>query len=369
MRTTAVRVTVLAVVLGLVACGGGSDAGGEGGQDGEASAADVRAPHLGQPGEAIADGLVVPPGAVLLGRAFSGPGPYASAPEADGAADEQVGTDPTVPVSDSWTAYLEVDGDPFAAFDDLAEQLRSGPPSVDMPGTADSCVWESRGGDELTVEEMIVAESDRPDDAESMVCQGSAAEADGRQHRYSLDLEVREGRPTMLTVMSSERPSGLPPVPFGSAAMLRWQTSGEPVERLESGPEPVPADRASQLPETGAVPTVAAGEPVGGEVNCFWGTGYSRFELPDGATFLGADPEAHEFVLAVDDVDAVLASLEAQVFAGSDLEPRGASSVATIQLEEGTARQWSNSVDAGGGACAALSSPDGKYLVLTLSPD
>jgi hypothetical protein len=327
-----------------------------------------RADHLGGAGSPIAEGLVVPPGGFLLGAAFPEPDVYSSPPGSDGA--EQVGIDPKVAVPDTWVAHIEVTGaDPFATYDQLAAQIRGLPAPLTVPGTAASCVWTLPDGAEELSDALIVAESEAPANSDGVECGGTAGERKlGRVHRYELGMQVKAGFATTLTVRSVWAPPGAAGPPRGWATTLRRQASTDGRD-VAAGPDPVPADRASMLPEPTPTVEVVPDEAFGSEVNCFAAKGYARFVLPEGATFVGGSWRGDELVLAVDDLDAALTVLERQVLDGVEDEPVDEAQTETLAVAGGTVRRWSYSVSGGGGACSAQSSPDGRYLLVGLHAD
>jgi hypothetical protein len=302
-------VVLAAVLAGATACG--SESGG-------ASAPSAASVQLSPPGTSLAAGLVVPVGTQLVGPVFPGR-----------------------------SAVLQIDGDPFAAWDELATQAQAiGAP---IPGSG-VCRWLGPSNHETPVSEA------RPDLAGVLDCMAAANGSlpDGAGVRITMRLWWFAAGAELHVELMEGDVSDLVPV---------WPDTGDP--------GPAPAAASAQLPERDAPVVVETGDPFGQENNCFE-SGYDRLTLPDGARLVGGGttPGLRDFaaVLAVDDPEAVLEALRDQLD-----EPD--SSDGNYQLSEGHLTDgtsiWtlSGSVSAGGGACGMSSSPDGTAVLVTTWSD
>jgi hypothetical protein len=318
MRRRSALAAVLAASVAVAACGSG---------DHDAQTATA----TGGEGEraALMEGLVAPTGTRLVGDVFERPW-----------GDEVTNV--------STVAVLTVDGDPFAAWDDLAGQIRDlGAP---FPGSG-ACAWLEQGDSGSTPVRSVAEPA--PAGADGVTCAGSATAAGGAVS-FLAELWVS--------------PDG---------AELGVETlPAEPGSEAQSYPEvgtgAAPAGAADRLPpvEQPALPRV--GEPFGRENNCFE-SGYERFTVPEGAEVVGGGnaPVLEDFaaVLAVDDAPAVLEALAGQ------LDPTGPSTgdaaidVRQARVPGGQVWELTGSVSAGGGACGIWSSPDGKLLLVMTHSD
>ena len=331
---------VLAAVLaGASACAGDSDAVSAPG------GGDPTTVELSPPGTPLTAGLVVPVGARLIGPVFPRPVDQTTLP---GDAVARTGT----------IAVLQLDGDPFAAWDDLAGQARA----IGVPiAGSDICLWRITsaavmGANPDTNPETPVSAA-RPDAADTLEC---LAAADGQLSDGSGVMVTMRlwwwaaGADLHVDVLEGE---------VGDSDFV-WPVTGDP--------GPAPATAAAQLPERDAPSAVDAGEPFGRENNCFE-SGHDRLTLPSGARLVGGGTTpgyTHDFaaVLAVDDPEAVLGALRDQLD-GPDSSD-GHYGLGQRPLADDTP-VWSltGGVDAGGGGCAMWSSPDGTAVVVTTSSD
>ena len=125
-----------AVLVGAIGCGDDPEA------------------ELSPPGTPLTAGLEVPVGTQLVGPIFSRV-PYEGSP------------------ATTQLAVLRVDGDPFAAWDDLAAQAQDG--GVRMPKSS-ICEWQSTTADPVTHAPYpdVPVPSSRPDHANAMGCEAAA---------------------------------------------------------------------------------------------------------------------------------------------------------------------------------------------------
>jgi hypothetical protein len=310
-------VVLAAVLVGAAGCGDDPEA------------------ELFPPGTPLAAGLDVPVGTQLVGPVF----PYV-------VEEESTGT--------SRFAVLRVDGDPFAAWDDLAAQAQD--TGVRMPRSS-ICHWRSTTADPVTFGPYpdVPVSMSRPDHADAMSCQAGATgpPANGAQVRVEMQLWW-----------------------WGAGAELHVEISeGGPVDRPAYptySERSAPATAVAQLPELAPRPSDGPGSPFGQENNCFE-TGYGRLTVPGGARLLGGGTTPGLYadfsaVLAVEDPEAVLRELEDQL--DDPDETGGDYRVDAARLADGTTVwQLSGSVSAGGGGCGMLSSPDGTAVLVTTRSD
>jgi hypothetical protein len=322
---------VLAVALaGIGGCG--TDSGREPAPVGDPATVTLA------PAEApLAAGLVVPLGTRLIGPVF--PGIY----------------DPAAPYVAS-IAVLQVDGDPFAAWDDLAGQAQA----IGLPiAGSGTCLWTITSSDVLranpTVPQQTPVSAARPDVADALDC---TAAANG---------PITDGSGLRLTMRLWWHAAG---------AELHVQLHEGRVDDFVSAwpgtdPGPAPAAASAQLPQKDAPPSVDPGDPFGRENNCFE-SGYDRLTLPTGARLVGGGttPGLGDFaaVLAVEDPESVLGELKDQLDEPDD--SNGQYRLVKGQLADGTS-VWSldGYVEAGGGACSMSSSPDGTAVLVTTYGD
>ena len=294
-------------------------------------------PGLSPPGTPLAAGLEVPVGTQLVGPVF-------------------LRTDRTgLPRAGAGhVAVLQIDGDPFAAWDDLAGQAQD--LGLPIPGSG-VCAW--RRASNLadlppTPLEWPVAMA-RPDLADTLDCQAVARGPvpDGDQLMVDMRLWWWAAGAELHVEISE---SGMDEPPFS-------------YPETEAGPAPAAA--ADQLPEREPQPSVDVGDPIGRENNCFE-TGYDQLTLPGGARLVGGGntPGLYDFaaVLAVDDAEAVLRRLRDQLD-GPD-KSDGDHGLSEERLADGrTIWALGGGGSTGGGACSMWSSPDGTALIVTTSSD
>ena len=354
-------------LLVLVALAGCSSGGG----DGDAASnptAGTSPPALRPAGTALWDGLVVPEGARLAGEIFVEP---SLVPDAE-----------SEPLTETLQALMVLEGDPFAAWDDLTGQLRS--MDVEMPGSADSCTWtfpdgglpERNASNESEEVDLVDVNVLPPHpDVAGLECSAQApvdgeagGEGPSRTVRLHLILDEQHPATMALTAASSAYPAR-PPSGFLQSIRRQVQDSEPPPP---PGPGPVPDEARDHVPEAASQPDPPPqpGEEFGTAVNCFADDGYSRTVLPEGTRLVatGWDRGSTSVIEAVEDTttdDAIDALGEQFEGPGPD-QPVDQ----TIVLDEGAeVRLYSFSVSAGGGACAVLSSPDGRFLRITRNAD
>ena len=271
------------------------------------------------PGTPMLAGLVVPPGALLLAE------PHAGGP------DDRLGT------TDA-TAELQIVGDPLAVWADLVEQVAT------LGGTLPSsgvCFWNPDNGYPAPLA------TPRPSGLTTVECvAGATLETSGDPSNLSLDLWLTEDGAELALGIDHGSPTG--PVP---------ETDPGPVQSADL--RGLPEDRTPEPPDVG--------EPFGPKHNCFE-TGYARFRVPEGATFRGGGrTPATNPILAVDDPEAVLRALRAQLDDPAD--PSGTYDIAQQEVGDEVVWTLSGSVSAGGGTCTIHSFENGHALVLTTHSD
>ncbi len=265
------------------------------------------------PGTPLADGLVVPEGALLAGTVFRD--------EPQNPSDASMPPPPTtapLPPADDWTALLVVDGAvPFPVLDDLAGQARA--LGFSLAGTAAGCVVHPRSQGGGGVPESIpVVEAPADLDVKMLEC--SALASDGFR---SLQYELRWSEDTTATVVVTggryeapvaitytatgghgrgvDRP--LPPnapVPSVPETLADWTIPSE---------EPLPADIEVKLPRPKPHERPEPGELFGGTCNCLADRA-ERLRLPEGMRLVATQASDNGMsVLAVDDPDAALDAL------------------------------------------------------------
>ncbi len=309
------------------------------GSSGTSSAptATVLRPDVGllPPGTELAPGFVVPVGAQLIGPVF----PRPEAPIAD---------------TTSRVAVLQVDGNPFAAWDDLADQATAAGAAMPHSGV---CQWlaSAPGPNGIVPPSASVSMPRRPD-ADVLVCDaaGRGASAD---HRL-LNVQVRlwwwaAGAEIGIEISDGDNPA-------------------EPSAFPDVDPGRAPASAVDELPPRAAASLPTVGQPFGLENNCFE-RGYDRLVVPRGARVVGGGttPGLADFaaVLAVSDAKAVLEALLAQL-------DRPETTGGSFTLEEvplagdaGSAWQLSGGIEDGGGGCSMWASPDGHAVLVTTHSD
>ena len=343
----------------LAACGGGSGDGGAGEEPGSTSAS-TAVPARQPAGSPLDDGLVVPPGATLAGAVFRDA-------RYDGI------------VADRWTAHLVIEGDPFVAWDDLALQLLESEAAVPMPGSRDACTWAYKSPGEIATGQIGAPTGGYPEAEQTaadleitaappngevwgIVCSATAVVevAGGTEQGYAMELRAGELWPATLLL---DRLG--PDLLSGAASVAGRVGPGSPVPG-DPGRDTVPAAALQHLPDAPAQPDPSPGEPFGSIVNCFAQgsrNGDGLVVLPEGASVVGDGwSNGSVSVIAVGDPAGALADLRRQ-FEGDGTD--GSSAVEQEQIElpgGGTATRYSHEVSAGGGACAVLASPDGRFL-------
>ncbi|SEP15071.1 hypothetical protein [Trujillonella endophytica] len=336
-------VALAAVLAGAVACGSDS---------GEATGPGAASVGLSPPGTPLAAGLVVPVGTQLVGPVF---------PRA-----------PHVTVTlhaafevTSHAAVLQVDGDPFAAWDDLAGQARA--IGVPVPGSG-VCLWRITSAEVMranpgTSPETPVSAA-RPDVADAVDCFAAARGplSDGTQVIVEMGLWWWPAGAELHVEVSE-------------GALSEGDVDVYPSSYPETDPGPAPATAADQLPERNPTVSVGTGDPFGEQNNCFE-LGYDRLTVPAGARLIGGGTTpglvgfARDFaaVLAVDDPEAVLGELRDQLDEPDSTD--GDYRLGEERIADGTS-VWSLSggVSAGGGGCYMWGTPDGTAVLVTTSSD
>ena len=286
---------------------------------------------LSGPGTPLAGGLVVPPGMRLIGPVFPSP--------------SQVGGDER-----GFVALLAVEGDPFAAWDDLARQARDlGAP---LPSSG-SCAWHDIRTEQGGLLESEFVDQPRPDGAETMECVGGGYGPTPGGGSISVNARLwwwAEGAELGLEVS------------VGEGAYSRSYGS------TDDDPGPAPASAVAHLParQEPIVPDV--GEPFGLETNCFE-SGYDRLRVPPGARVVGGGtvPVLGSFavVLAVSDPHAVLQHIAQQLDPNGPDAGDGSVTIKKVDLPDGPVWVLNGDVMAGGGSCQMWSSPDGHAILVT----
>jgi hypothetical protein len=286
---------------------------------------------LSGPGTPLAGRLVVPPGAELIGPVFPSP--------------SLVGGDER-----SFVALLAVEGDPFAAWDDLAGQARDlGAP---LPSSG-SCAWHDIRTEQGGPLKSEFVDQPRPDGAEAMECIGGGYGPTPGGGSISVNARLwwwAEGAELGLEVS------------VGEGAYSRSYGS------TDDDPGPAPASAVANLPvrQEPIVPDV--GEPFGLETNCFE-SGYDRLRVPPGARVVGGGtvPVLGSFavVLAVTDPHAVLQHIAQQLDPNGPDAGDGSVTIKKVDLPDGPVWVLNGDVMAGGGSCQMWSSPDGHAILVT----
>jgi hypothetical protein len=354
----------VAIALALGGCGSDDDAGGETSagpaDEGTAPGEDTAPPATGA-GAALGDGLVVPEGATLAGSVFVLPAdPFAADPQPPVEEVPETITPPELgptsstpttsaptprpdPSTETWTALLTLEGDPFAVWDALADQARQA--GLPVGGSVDACLWGFATVDELEgpPQPQPVSAGEPEEPIDHLRCEATASDG---SRLVSLTLEYGGDHPGTIRL------------------------EGGPAQRATPAPDPasVAEEVRGLLPEPAEPEDPAPGEPFGGEGNCFVG-GYQRFPLPEGASLIGTEggPDGTS-VLAVDEVDHAIDALRAAAYAGdASYTP---SAPRELPLSDGRAAVFASvSIDGGGGACDLVGSPDGRFLLVTMSSD
>jgi hypothetical protein len=329
MGRLAVAVVMVALAGALAACGGS-----------------VSAVRLSGPGIPLAGGLVVPPGTRLIGPVFPSP--------------TLVGGDER-----GFTALLAVEGNPFAAWDDLARQARSlGAP---LPSSG-KCSWQDFVTEQGALLQSELVHEPRPDGAEAMVCVGGGHGPTPGGGSISVTAQLwwrAEGAELGLEISLGEGEFGQS-YGYGSAG---------------GDPGPAPALAVAELPARDATPRVVdpvrleplvpvvpdVGEPFGLETDCFESGYYARLRVPPGARVVGGGtaPVLSGFaaVLAVNDPEEVLEHIADQLDPTGPDVGEGSLTIQQVDLSHGSL--WSlGEVGAYSGACRMWSSPDGRAVLV-----
>jgi hypothetical protein len=275
------------------------------------------------PGTPLAQGLVVPRGSRLVGRTF---------PRHEGSMAAPAG---------STSALLDVDHDPLAVWDDLADQAnRIGVP---MPHSG-ICVWvDRRSGAKLPV-------TSSPPSGAALICSVGA----GGRGLYVLARLWRGSEAGELAIIVS--------------GAISSRTGSSPA--FDPGPAPSTADDG--LPTVQPPPRPDVGDEFGRVSNALE-SGY-RMRIPEGARLIGGgiarSLEDFAAVLAVRDAHEVIEAL------GHQIDPTGPkvgdAEVAIKREKLGDGRSiWTlrSSSGAGGGTANIWSSPDGKAVLVTTHSD
>ena len=295
---------------------------------------------LSGPGTPLAEGLVVPPGTHMIGPVFPSPG--------------DVGGDKR-----GFVALLAVDGDPFAAWDDLARQTRDlGAPLA----SSGSCAWYDIRTEQGGLLEPEFVDQPRPDTAEAMACGGSGYGPKQGGGSLCVNAEMwwwAQGAELGLEVSTGEDECGSTDSdrgPAPSSAVAELPSRDVP----RRGIDPVRLSLVPVMPDVG--------EPFGLETNCFE-QGYARLRVPPGARLVGGGtaPVLGSFaaVLAVSDPKAVLEHIADQLDPTGPDAGEGSVTIETVNLPEGPVWVLTGDVSAGGGSCQMWSSPDGRAVLVT----
>lgn len=287
---------------------------------------------LSPPGTPLAAGFVVPAGTRLVGPVF---------PRA---------TDASAAITSS-VAVLQIDGDPFAAWDDLADQAWAAGVSIPHSGV---CWWSKRTGPPSS--NVVRVSEPRPQNADTLVCSATAAGVSHEGRRIIVSMQLwwwAAGAEIGLEIIDGVKPD---PLPADSA----------------SDPGPAPAAAWEQVPPRSQHELPAVGEPFGGENNCFE-TGYDRLRVPDGARVVGGGttPVLGDFVavLAVTDASTVLDQLLRQIDPTGPDSGDGSFSISHEDLAPGGSVWRLSGLVGGGGTCEMWSSPDGHAVLITATSD
>lgn len=372
----------LAIGVGACSSGAGSDATSTDRPGQEAAAVSS---GFEPAGAAMADGLLVPKETRLAGTVFRRPAGSGG--------------------RDDWSAYLVVDGDPFAAWDDLADQARTGRHPAELAGSADACTWTwpddvPPPGDDLGgmgeplvtrpiegsattttteapptvdpyVEAVTITATAPLPDVDGVECSASAtAVIDGSNVRYTAHLRSGARWPATITIQATSGEGDL------SAAPTAWRTTLEMQSRRGGGPDLVPGPgrvpeaAADHVPEAAEQPVPKAGGPFGTEVNCFVEDGYRQLRLPPQTAFAaGGFDDGTASVIAVDDAEAAIADIQQQT-AGDGTSEDGSGSIKTLELADGgEVTEFAFSIGAGGGGCSATTSRDGRFVLVSVHGD
>ena len=309
----------------------------------EAEPVDLISPEVGlsPPGSPLVAGLVVPPGTQLVGPVF--PEPW-------------VGLN-----GERFTlALMVVDGDPFAAWDDLACQADAARRSAAsqrhlllawLEATGDALRWGHRESRRLRVRSAFPGRDPRwtvvrlPEDLRPTEARWRSAPGCGGGPRARNWPSKSTKARIKLRSTSPRRPT------LGRRRQERWTSF-----HLETAP-----------------PFQTSGTSLGSENNCFE-HGYDNLRVPDGARVVGGGttPAFEDFaaVLAVSEPRAVLEQLAEQVDPNGPAVGEGEYSVEETEIP-GVGSVWvlSGGGPPGGGACSMWSSPDGRAILVSTHSD
>jgi hypothetical protein len=285
------------------------------------------------PGTPLVSGIVAPPGTRLVASVF--PRPVNS-----------------ITTTTTTAAVLEVDGDPFAAWDHLADQAKAAGAALPHSGI---CLWHRvRTAPTGIQPEPVSVSEPRPPEADTLACDASAGgtSRDGRLIRVGVRLWWWAA---------------------GAELGIDFYDDATPVADAsfpDVDPGPAPASAVDQLPPRDDPVQPSVGDPFGRETNCGERGGYRRLRLPEGSRLVGGgtSPVLGDFaaVLAVADVEEVLEALRSQ------LDSPDTGSVYEVKRERTTdgASIWTLSGGSdGGGFCSFVSNPDGHLLLVTTTSD
>jgi hypothetical protein len=247
---------------------------------------------------------------------------------------------------------LAVEGDPFAAWDDLASQARNlGAP---LPSSG-KCSWQDLVTEQGGPRHSEFVHQPRPDGAETMECAGSVYGPTPGGGSISVTARLwwrAEGAELGLEISVGE---GEYSRSYGTA---------------DGDPGPAPATAVAQLPARDVprrviVPDV--GEPFGLETDCFESGYPARLRVPPGARVVGGGtaPVLSGFavVLAVSDPEAVLEHIADQLDPTGPDVGEGLLTIQQVDLSDGSV-WFLGEVGAYSGACRMWSSPDGRAVLV-----
>jgi hypothetical protein len=280
------------------------------------------------PGTPLADGLVVPKGARLVGRVFPHP------------ADDD-------PNQRDYTALLDVGDNPFMPWDDLADQMRA--KGAPFPHSG-SCTWASSPG----YPSGPVTEP-RPSGSRAMNCEtgagGPLIEGRGMYLQARLWWAAKDAE---LALLISDRDESM---------LTRFPDA-------DLGPAPTSA--LAQLPPRHDAPLPTVGQRLGFANDALEGSLYLRVPPASRVIGGGQTPSIEDFeaVLAVGDAHAVLTSLAHQVDANGPKIGSADVHLERTELADGSSA-WAlrSLINDGGGSTEMLSSPGGKAVLVTTRSD
>lgn len=301
--------------------------------DGASGDDEARAAFLQPAGSPMLPGLVVPEGTALVALPLDRPDEFDAEPEA------------------SSTVLLEVSGDPFDAWDDLAAQAHGLGFTFQRSGI---CWWNG--------DEPADVFQPRPADTDVMHCGGVGYRTleDGSKESVGASLWWWPAGAEMTVTLgpAQELPPGV-----------------GPIDEIED-PGPAPASARQQLPELEPFTAPVVGDDFGTEQNPFeeGDGGYDRFTVPDGAVWVGGGrtpitPNGVQGVLAVEDVDAVLQALLEQMDPTGPDVGGGWFERSTGTIDGQPVEVLDGYISAGGGGATIWSTPDGRFVVVSAVSD